>query len=301
MKKITFFLLLFFLGVQLSAQTKNGTVYSEHETIEKTRTMWAAFEKGDANEFVSFFADSVYRFVNGKMQHIPKEKFKGIVDWWAKSYENLKIGDHKPAFPDAIEYKNGGNWVQDWLLFSGTHIETGINIAVHYHNLYSFNKEGKITSIHFYFDDSVFEEINNSTKTIENGKVYVNHPYILKVRKVLNAFMDKDVEKWASFFNPKAKFRYSWMKPDEWQTFDEVKERLTKQFETQGEVKMEQQGYPDCIYYAKNDAYVVYSWWTVRTEKEDKKQEYPLMFSHYFDKDGKILSVYIYVSTNHFE
>ena len=32
----------------------------------------------------------------------------------------------KPAFPDAMEYKEGGTWVQDWLLMTGVHKETGI-------------------------------------------------------------------------------------------------------------------------------------------------------------------------------
>lgn len=294
-------MILIFLGTMLSAQTKNGTVYSEHETIDKTRDMWKAFQKGDADTFVSFFADSVYRFVNGKMTHIPRDDFRGAVKWWNESMENLVVKDYKPAFPDAIEYKKGGTWVQDWLHFKATHKNTGMNVDLHYHNLYSFNDDGKISSIHFYFNNNVFEEIKNSETTRENGKVYINHPYIVKVRKVLNAYVNKDVETWASYFSPKARFWYSTLKMNETKSFEEVKERLTKNFETMGEVKIEQVGYPDCIYYEKSNSYSVYSWWNVKRKDGDKKIEYPLMLTHNFDKDGKIEFALIYYSSNHFE
>lgn len=285
----------------VNAQTENGTVYSEHEAIDKTKALWTTLQNGEADDFVSFFADSVYRFVNGNMFHIPKERFASNVTWWSNNMENLKIMDAKPAFPDAIEYKEGGTWVQDWLRFTGLHTESGINVDLVMHNLYSFNDEGKITSIHQYFDDAVFEDITNSRMIKENGKVYINHPYINTVRKVLNAYAAKDVDTWASYFNPKARFWYSPMQIEEFKTFEETKERLTKQFETQGEVKFEQQGYPDCVYYALNDSYAVYSWWIYKGTKDGEKLEYPIMFTHNFDEDGKISYVMVYYSTNHLE
>ena len=283
------------------AQTKNGTVFSEHEAIDKTKTMWSAFQNGEADEFVSYFADSVYRFINGKMFHIPKGQFARNVNWWKNNMENLKIGDAKPAFPDAIEYERGGMWVQDWLRFTALHPKTGINVDLFMHNLYSFNEDGKITSIHQYFDNDIFEEIANSQTTKENGKVYINHPYIVTVRKTLNAYMAKDVETWAGFFSPEAFFWNSTMTMDEFKTFEEVKENLVETFETQGKVVFEQQGYPDCIYYAKNDSYAVYSWWTFKEVKDGNKIEIPVMFTHNFNKEGKIASVLIYYSSNHRE
>jgi ketosteroid isomerase-like protein len=301
MKNFILLIALIF-GISLvNAQTKNGTVFSEHPKIETTKAIWDAFQKGDQDTYIGFFADSVYRFVNGNMAHITKENLKGAMEYWSEAYKNLKVRDEKPATPDAIEYNEGGTWVQDWLLVSGTHKETGINVDVSFHNLYRFNDEGKVDVIYYYFDDAVFEEIENSQKTKENGIVYVNHPYINTVRKVLNAFAEKDVDAWASFFSPKARFWYATMPTTEYKTFEETKARLTKQFETQGDVKFEQQGYPDCVYYEKNDMYAVYSWWTFIGEENGKKLEYPLMFTHNFDKDGKIIFVMVYYSTNHFE
>ncbi len=284
----------------VNAQTKNGTVYSEHPTIETTKSLMKALQNGDQDGFMSFFADSVYLETNGDGEFGPREAVGGIAKYWT-AFDNLEIKDAKPAYPDAIEYKEAGTWVQDWLLFTGTHKKTGINVEERFHHLYHFNEDGKIDVLIGYFNNDVFQEIGNSSRTLENGKVYINHPYINTVRKVLNAFAAKDLDEWKSFFNPKVRFWVSTMKDGEFNTFDEVIARLEKQFEAQNPVKFVQRGYPDCVYYAKNDSYSVYSWWTIKTKKDDKKLEYPVMFTHVFDKDGKIIQVFIYYSTNHFE
>ncbi len=303
MKKIVCLLMVLIWGTSAFSQTKNGTVYSEHEFITKTREMWKAFKDGDADKFISFYADSIYRVANGSMRHIPKEQFKGIVDYWSEAYENLDVVDNKPAYPDAIEYKKGGTWVQDWLLFTGTHIESGINISIPYHNLYSFNDEGKITSIHFYYPDNVFEEINNSSKTTENGEVYINHPYIVKVRKAVNAYCNEDLETLVDFYDEKASFSDLTMQWDESLGMEDARKGWEKDFATYDNIKMKQRGYPDCIHYEKGGWTVVYSWWTWMAEDVNTKRKFevPMMMSNYFNEDGKIIMQHLDLSTNHFE
>ena len=302
MKKFVIFICLILMGTFASAQKENGTVFSEHETIEKTKALWTAFANGDKEGFTAFFADSVYLFINGKMEHVSKENLGSSIKWWTEEIENLKIEDSKPAYPDAIEYKGGGIWVQDWLKFTGVHIKSGINIDLHYHNLYSFNKEGKINSIHLYFNDDIFEEISNSLTTKENGIVYINHPYIVKVRKLINAIYDtKDVEAWAEFFAPNARFGASSMKVGKTIDLKSKKEQLKKMLSSGEKSTIKQRGYPDCIYNTKSDNYTVYSWWTVTRIEGDKRVKFPFMVSHTFNKDGKIVNAYTYFSTNHFE
>lgn len=302
MKKFMIFICLILMGTFASAQKENGTVFSEHETIEKTKALWSAFANGDKEVFTAFFTDSVYLFINGNMNYVTKENIGSSIKWWAEEIENLKIEDSKPAYPDAIEYKEGGIWVHDWLKFTGVHIKSGINLDLHYHNLYSFNEEGKINSIHFYFNDDIFEEISNSLTTKENGIVYVNHPYIVKVRKLINAiYITKDVEAWAEFFTPNARFGALSMKVGKTIDLETKKNQLKKMLSSGKEKKIKQIGYPDCIYYEKGDYYVVYSWWTVTHIEGDKKVEIPFMLSHNFNKDGKIARADSYFSTNHFE
>lgn len=304
MKKITaLFLLLLFAGVHSFSQKKSGVIYSEHESILKTQELWKAAIHGDETAYRSFFADSAYIIRNS--DNPPKRANdqigKGLSDW-SKSYENFKIQDQKPAFPDALEYKEGGTWVQDWLLMTGVHKETGIALELPIHNLYAFNEDGKITMMASYFNNDVFEDIGNSSKTIANGTVYINHPYIVTVRKVINAFVAKDFDKWASFYSPKARFSSASMKLGESHSLEEHKQGLIEMYASDDlKYKVEQIGYPDCVYYEKNDLYVVYSWWNMILKKDGKIHEIPFMVSHDFDDEGKIISAISYASSNHFE
>jgi hypothetical protein len=66
---------------------------------------------------------------------------------------------------------------------------------------------------------------------------------------------------------------------------------------------MRQFGYPDCMYYAKEDNYVVYSWWilTCTAKNSGKKIEIPLMLSNTFNKEGKIVDEMAFYSSNHLQ
>jgi hypothetical protein len=68
-------------------------------------------------------------------------------------------------------------------------------------------------------------------------------------------------------------------------------------------LKLTQVGYPDCIYYQKDDIYTVYSWWSLSCiNKAGKKfSKIPVMLSHTFDKQGKITMEVVYSSGIHFQ
>jgi hypothetical protein len=303
MNRITTVLaILLIAGVSSFSQKKSGTIFSEHEDITKTRALWEALVSGDETTYRSFFADSAYFIQNGNNPPVsPNAEIGKGLKSFVEAYENLKVEDQSPAFPDALEYKEGGIWVQDWLIMTGTHKETGINLDLPIHNMYLFNKEGKITVMVMYFNDDIFEEITNSTRIRENGKVYINHPYIIAVRKSANAAIAGDVETWKSFFSPKARFSDSSMKLGESHSLEEQAAGISSWASTGMKVKLEQVGYPDCIYYDKGDSYVVYSWWNMTIKMDEKTWEVPYMMSSDFDKDGKIIHEHIYTSSNHTE
>jgi len=303
MKKILFLIIPVFLGLISSAQEKNGAVYNQHPSIETTKKLWAAFVKGDKAAVGTFLADSMVAFYNGNWEPQKKDNFLKSLDWWSTEFENLKVADDSPAYPDAIDYSKGGLWVQDWLLITGTHKKSGINLNNHEHHLYSFNKDGKITSLHFYFDNNQFEEIRSSGTTQENGKIYINHPYIITVRKLGNAYCAKNLTAMIDFYSPGVSFSNSAMKWGDSVNLEARKKELETNFSNLDKINMRQVGYPDCIYYAKNDSYVVYSWWvhSATSKADGKKTEFPIMFSHTFNKEGKIVSEEAYFSSNHFE
>jgi hypothetical protein len=81
------------------------------------------------------------------------------------------------------------------------------------------------------------------------------------------------------------------------------KKEWESEFAKNDNIKMRQVGYPDCLYYAKDDSYVVYSWWvwSAISKASGKKIEFPVMLSHSFNKEGKVVSEEAYYSSNHFE
>ncbi len=304
MQKISLLLiLLLFVGVNSFSQKKSGTIFSEHETIDKAKEVWQALVNGDEETYRSLFADSAYLSQNGNPKpKTPNAKIGMGLEKWAGAFENLKVGDQKPAYPDALEYKEGGIWVQDWLIMTGVHKESGVILNLPIHNLYNFNEEGKITTLVTYFNNDVFEEIADSKTTRENGKIFINHPYIATVRKGMNAFMDKDLDKWASFYSPKARCTSLTMQPGETQSLEDYHGALASLFFGDDlKFKVEQVGYPDCIYYEKTDNYIVYSWWKMMIKKEGNLIEFPFMVSHDFNDDGEIIFENIYMSSNHLE
>ena len=303
MRKLTVLLLLVLCFGTVFAQTENGTVYSEHEIINKTKQLWKAFQDGDRNTYLSFFADSIALMRNGNYNVIAKENFGNNVNWWKENIANLSIKDDTPAYPDAIVYKDGGKWVQDWLMITGTHEASGINLELRLHNLYAFNEAGKITMLIQYFDDDVFEDINNSGTVIENGKVFINHPYIVTVRKMVNAYMGKDLKTFMDFYADDAGFSNTAMDWQESINKEEREKDVQQNFADIDDIKFKQIGYPDCVYYAEGNNYTVYSWWeySFTVKESGKKVVMPIMLSHSFNDDGKVASEIAYFSTNHLE
>lgn len=288
MKKYLLFLVLGLTSLMLNAQKENGIVYSEHEAIGKTKAMWAAFIKGDKEAYSNFFADTIWIDVNGSYWKVLKKDMGGYIDWW-KNFENLTIQDDKPAFPDAIDYKQGGLWVQDWQIWKGTHKATGIKLKLRVHSLYSFDKNGKITSQHGYYNNDILEKIEKSQKTIESGVIYKYHPYINTTRKAVNAWAAKDMETWLSFYTPDAVFGSLSLKNDETIDLKTKKANVQKTYATYNTIELVESGEPVCVAYEK-EYFVVYSWWvlTLTTNDGKKKSNIPVMISQGFDNNGKI-------------
>ena len=156
MKNVLTLALVLLISLGLKAQEKNGTVFNKHPAIDNTKKFLAAFEKGDKEALGAFLADSMVAIYNGSGKPQNREFYLKTLDWWSTEFENLKVVDDAPAFPDAIEYSKGGVWVQDWLLITGTHKKSGINLKLHMHDLYQLNKAGKIASLHFYFNSNFY-------------------------------------------------------------------------------------------------------------------------------------------------
>ncbi|WP_319230347.1 nuclear transport factor 2 family protein [Draconibacterium orientale] len=301
MKNFAVLLILTLLASTSVAQKKNGTVFNEHETIDATRGFWDAVKKGDAEKVKTYFADSVLIIRNGNDWETSAENFSKNTSYWINNFVNFNVEDSPGSYPDAIEYPDGKMWVQDWLQLTGTNEKTGINLDLHMHCLYAFNDDGKIAAFFQYYNNNVFENIRDAQTTRENGKVYINHPHIATVRKLLNTYVVEDVEGLKEFFTEDAIFSSLAGGYDVTMNLEERAADVADHFATRKDIHFEQVGYPDCIFYELNNGYVVYSWWnySYTDEESGKKVEMPLMLSHSFNDDGKIIREMAYFSTNH--
>lgn len=288
--------------LSVHAQKKTGSIYAEHAYINKTKALWEAFVDGNRSKYQGFFADSIFVTSNGSPgELIGKSDIGGNIPWWQNEFTDLEVKNQEPAYPDALDYKEGVDWVQDWRVLTARHTKSGINVNTPIHSLYAFNDEGKIVMLVNYFNNDVFEQIRDSQTTTENGEVYDNHPHILTVRKLVNTFADADAEAYAGFFTDDAIFNFSWDKFGESHDKEETMSGMKKMFADGFKAEVEQVGYPDCVYYERGNSWVVYSWWKQSVMKDGKNYEYPVMMAHTFNDDGKIISESVYASSNHFE
>lgn len=302
MKKFLIIWLLGILPFGLFAQKNDGSIFNEHESINKTKAMWNAFLKGDKETFLSFLCDSVYDNINGVGSYQSKTYFEGLFNYW-RNFDNLEVVFDDPAKTTAMDYKDQGLWVLEWIRMKGIHKASGIHVNCPIHNIYGFDKNNKIYAMCQYYDNSIFNEIENSTKIKENGIIYINHPYIVTVRKLVNAYCAKDIETLFSIYAPDAKFHLAYMKSLQVIGVEEKKADDRNTFANYENIQIDQVGYPDCMYYEKDDTYMVYSWWSMSgTLKNGKKiSNIPVLMTHVFNKEGKIKLEVVYLSTNHFD
>lgn len=307
MKKILLLGLMVFTIISYSQKKKNGTIYIEHPAIDVVEAMTKAFVEGDAEKVGSFLADD-FKSWNGTSSNKDakagtKESAMKNVGWWKKNVDYLSIEHSGEAYPDAIEYKDEDQkdvvWVQTWNQLKGVHNKTGVKIDMQIHRLYTVNKDNKITMVINYGDGTVWQELRRSYAPRENGTVYNHHEYINKVRRMMAALENNDMDTFYSFFDEKATFSNIHMPPGTKSlTLEEEKEGMKKMLENYEITAIDVQGYPDYINYELGDAKVVQSWWKVRmTRKSDnKKIVFPLFLIHDFNDEGKITGDIAYYS-----
>ena len=122
-----------------------------------------------------------------------------------------------------------------------------------------------------------------------NGTIYIKHPYIDVVDKIVKAYMDQDDATNKMHYSDTAKYWVSGL--DNLVPMGDAYAMWKKDFEYFDDVKLTGFGYPDYLHYKKDDTQVVQSWW-IWSGKSKKTGEvikvYMVMFDD-FNKDGKIV------------
>ncbi|TFG75063.1 MAG: nuclear transport factor 2 family protein [Flavobacteriales bacterium] len=303
MKKFVLPMVLFICAIATSQKEKNGTIYIKHPTIDMTNEMLAAYVAGDAYKVATFLADD-FKAYNGNSTNKDntgrtKEEYLEGIKWWRENIAYFSMKPSGGAYPDALEYKDGTFWVQTWNDLSGVHNETGVRLDMPVQYSVQFNKDNKIKTLITYNNNNVFQEIRRSYGDRKNGVLYDHHDNINKVRRMMSAFENKDLDLAYSYFAPDCRFTGLEVPDGESMDLEQVKERNNKIWEAFDISSIDVVGYPDYLEYDLGDSKAVQSWWKFRmTRKSDgKKIVMPALYIHDFNDEGQIIRSNAYMST----
>ncbi|EAR16665.1 MULTISPECIES: nuclear transport factor 2 family protein [Robiginitalea] len=302
MKKALLIVVLLGLTMAYGQSKKNGTIYIEHPAIETVNALVDAFVAGDSAAVAGFLHED-FRAFNGSTPNkdakgATKEQYLGRVNFWKNNISYLSIEPLQGSYPDALEYKDGALWVQNWSQLKGVHNGSGVKIDVPIHRMYRL-KDGKVDLEISYHNERIYREIGESFQDRENGTIYNHHDNINSVRRMMHAFEHDDFETAYSFFDEKARFSSLEMERGESMSLEEAKARNEEIWETFDITSIDVVGYPDYLEYDLRDGKVVQSWWNIRmTRKADgHKIVMPALYIHDFNDEGKITRSSAYLST----
>tara|TARA_R110001583_G_scaffold43421_6_gene138067 strand:+ start:225 stop:1154 length:930 start_codon:yes stop_codon:yes gene_type:complete len=303
MKKVTILSFILFMAYGYSQKKKNGNIYLEHPALEMVDQMQQAWMAGDdakvatflSNDFKSYYGSNVNKDRKGQDKEAFLKQVKSLPEML--SYVSLKPTEG--AYPDAIEYKESGTWVQTWDHMKAIHNKTGVKLDMPFHRLYKLDDDGKINTLINYYENRMFWEIGESQTDRKNGTIYNHHDNINSVRRMMGAFENSDFETAYSFFDEDCRFISLELPEGETMDLQQIKERNEGMWQAYEFNSIDVIGYPDYLEYDLGDAKVVQSWWKFRlTRKSDgKKLILPALYIHNFNDEGKIVSSSAYLST----
>lgn len=286
-------LLSFLFVFSLNAQkNKNGNLYDTHPGIDLVASFHKAYANGDLEKASQILHEDV-KWYDGNTNNSPggnKQRVLNNINWFKNYFDYVSFNDSPGAYPDALEYKKDGNWIQSWFNVYGIHKETGVELDHPVLRLYSLNDDStKIIGIIEYSNKRNFDQIANARTDMKNGTIYMSHEHINTVRKVQFSYQNGDVEKAISFFHENATIND--INESKIMNMDETLERDGKMFANWTVTDLIELGYPDYLEYDSKDSKVVLSWWTFKMKRktDGKEVDVPVHFSDRFDNEGKII------------
>jgi hypothetical protein len=140
------------------SESKNGTIYNQHENINNLRVMMAAFEHGDMEKYYSFF-DKSATFLYGSSTDITPTNLAAqkVSDKATLGlYEFVSI--EQSGYPDYMHYEIGDSGVvYSWWDISliRKSDKKAIKLPIHY--AHDVNKEGKFVNTTSYYNPVLLE------------------------------------------------------------------------------------------------------------------------------------------------
>jgi len=292
MKNILYLLSFLFVFSLNAQKNKNGNLYDKHPGIDLVASFNKAYAEGDTDKASEILHDDV-QWLDGNTNNTVwggKDRILRNINNFKNNFNYVSFNDSPGAYPDALEYKKDGNWVQSWFNVYGVHKVTGIELDHPVLRIYGLNDDStKIVGIIEYSNKRNFDQITNARTDMKNGTIYMSHQHINTVRKVQFAYQNGDVENAISFFHENATIND--INESKIMNMDETLERDGKMFADWTVTDLIEVGYPDYLEYDWRDSKVVLSWWTFKMKRKSdgKEVDVPVHFSDRFDNEGKII------------
>ena len=137
------------------------------DLVESFNTAWVS---GEIEKAASMLTED-FRIRNGNSLNkddkgSTKQQFIGNMTWWYNNMDYLKLTVSEGAYPDAIEYKDSGVWIQTWDHLYGVNKTTGAKVDMPVHRLYVVNEDAtKIARIFEYNNQNTFRNVRDSYST----------------------------------------------------------------------------------------------------------------------------------------
>ena len=268
---------LMFVMVATAQKSNNGKIFDEHPGIELMHKFTKAYVAGDIAALDAILTDD-FRGYNGlstNKDYKGKDK-QGLIDestYWSSQLKGFKITKRGKSYPDALEYKESGTWVDTWDVFYGVDKETGFKIETPIDRSFILSKDGtQIKSMIVRANMAIFQKYSNTFSTIENGTIYKDHEYINTVRTMISAMELGDLDLAYDQFADDAKFNDINAPRGESHSKSEERTQVENLLTTFEIVSLDEYGYPDYLAY-NGDGSTVLSWWNFRLKNKTSADE----------------------------
>lgn len=286
--------MMLFITASFSQKKANGKIYIEHPALEIAKQFDEAFVKGDLETIKSLVADDfAWRNPSMRGRRGTLQQLLNRSNYLSKNIVNFEISHRGTAYPDVFEYKEDNSVdVKTYTWLTGYDKNTGVELNMPRNTNFRMTPDGKKIAWMSVMDDQLlWNKAYDAYETKKNGVIYKDHPYVTKVRLLIQAYQAMDFEKVRSMYNESTRF-YDVMNSgiDEFKTLEEEFSSIDEYMNAFEIVDIRESGYPDVLDYEGNGAVVISWWvWTFKNKKSGNVARIKQHLHHSFNENGDIV------------
>lgn len=286
--------MMLFITASFSQKKANGKIYIEHPALEIAKQFDEAFVKGDLETIKSLVADDfAWRNPSMRGRRGTLQQLLNRSNYLSKNIINFEISHRGTAYPDVFEYKEDNSVdVKTYTWLTGYDKNTGVELNMPRNTNFRMTPDSKKIAWMSVMDDQLlWNKAYDAYETKKNGVIYKDHPYVTKVRLLIQAYQAMDFEKVRSMYNESTRF-YDVMNSgiDEFKTLEEEFSSIDEYMNAFEIVDIRESGYPDVLDYEGNGAVVISWWvWTFKNKKSGNVARIKQHLHHSFNENGDIV------------